>query len=960
MRILDNMAACYGCGACFNVCPTEAIDMRDNEEGFLEPVIDGDKCISCERCKKVCPSLNVQYSNNPEPDIFAFSAEERILYNSSSGGMFTFLAEYVLNTRGYVVGAAYDSSLMVNHVIIHSADELDKIRRSKYLQSSTGDTFRKTKALLEKGEHVLYSGCPCQIAGLLRFLGKDYDTLYTVDLLCHGVPSPRLFQEHLTNSFGGSADVEAVEFRSREGWSTLFQVKLKNGEVKTSYNDKSVYMKSFLQDINLRTSCFQCQYSKLPRQGDITLGDLWAAGSLNLSFEYRKGVSVVLLNNSKGEVLFQNVLSNSEHKFWTQKISGEDVENPCNVNLLNSNIFNPSASNSDIARRRKFFSDCSDKGFESAVYSSLHKFDVGLMLYLSNNYGSMATNYALYRLVTDKGKKAAVIDHLVSMGDVGRNFARKYMKLCSDFMEMGDCQSVNQCFETLVVGSDISWDWILNKWSRPPQYMMLGFADENKRMISYAPSFGSKKGEKDIDKDARALYSHYLKRFDAVSVREDYGVEMCRDLFGIHAKQVMDPVFICNREIWNELSAASQIKFDEEYLLAYILTPMPYKRKAILEAAKNLNKKLVVILDLEVNYEGNKKAMAMDENIVKPGFIDWLAYFQHANYVITDSVHGVWFSIIYRKKFVAIKNRSRERFDSLERLINYPELFFEDSMPLIGKTNIFADIEYDSIYKRLETKRTESAEWLNSALDIEIKPKSDIESIKLMQRLYQSLCEKTELVNQLKRKYSYEEEVTQKINTQLNTGKTWLDVISARNHILPGESKLKNINNLQEFFSTMESLPKYLLILSASDECSQHWRKFLEVSKLQLRKDVGWRESYAAVVDGGMVKADERSVEEININYEFIVGHPKYSVEYVDGELKVGCKPLRYCKVKIKSKGFTGALGACKSEIMVDNIDFSMNKIGINIVVIDKETGHIMDSINVNTYSDPNLRINRV
>lgn len=960
MRILDNMAACYGCGACFNVCPTEAIDMRENEEGFLEPVIDGDKCISCERCKKVCPSLNDQYSNNPEPDIFAFSAEERILYNSSSGGMFTFLAEYILNAGGYVVGAAYDSSFMVNHVIIHSADELDKIRRSKYLQSSTGDTFRKTKALLEKGEHVLYSGCPCQIAGLLRFLGKDYDTLYTVDLLCHGVPSPRLFQEHLTNSFGGSADVKEVEFRSREGWSTLFQVKLKNGEVKTSYNNKSVYMKSFLQDINLRASCFQCQYSKLPRQGDITLGDLWAAGSLNLSFGYRKGVSVVLLNNSKGAVLFQNALSNSEHKFWMQKISGEDVENPCNINLLNSNIFNPSASNDDIARRRKFFSDCSDKGFESAVYASLHKFDVGLMLNMSNNYGSMATNYALYRAVTDKGKKAAVIDHLVFMGDVARNFARKYMKLCSDFMEMGDWQSVNQCFETLVVGSDISWDWILNKWARPPQYMMLGFADENKRMISYAPSFGSKKGEKDIDKDARALYSHYLKRFDAVSVREDYGVEMCRDLFGIHAKQVMDPVFICNREIWNELSAASQIKFDEEYLLAYILNPMPYKRKAILEAAKNLNKKLVVILDLEVNYEGSKKAMAMDENIVKPGFIDWLAYFQHASYVITDSVHGVWFSIIYRKKFVAIKNRSRERFDSLERLINYPGLFFEDSMPLIGKTNIFADIEYDSIYKRLETKRTESAEWFNSALDIEIKPKSDIESTKLMQRLYQSLCEKTELVNQLKRKYSYEEEVKQKINTQLNTGKTWLDVIFARNHIVPGESKLKNINNLREFFSAMESLPKYLLILSASDECSQHWRKFLEVSKLQLRKDVGWRESYAAVVDGGIVKADERSVEEININYEFIVGHPKYSVEYVDGELKVGCKPLRYCKVKIKSKGFTGVLGACKSEIMVDNIDFSMNKIGINIVVIDKETGHIMDSINVNTYSDPNLRINRV
>lgn len=251
--------------------------MKENREGFLEPVIDEDKCISCDRCKRVCPSVNCQYSNKQEPDIFAFSAEEKVLYDSSSGGMFTFLAEYILQAGGYVVGAAYDSQFLVNHVIINSIEELDKIRRSKYLQSSTGDTFQKTKALLDNGEYVLYSGCPCQIAGLLRFLGKDYDTLYTVDVLCHGIPSPKLFHEHLKNSFGGIDNIEEVAFRSREGWSTLFQVKLKNGDVKTSYNNKSVYMKSFLQDINLRASCFRCQYSKLPRQGDVTIGDLWAA-----------------------------------------------------------------------------------------------------------------------------------------------------------------------------------------------------------------------------------------------------------------------------------------------------------------------------------------------------------------------------------------------------------------------------------------------------------------------------------------------------------------------------------------------------------------------------------------------------------------------------------------------------------------------------------------------------------
>ncbi len=315
MTILKDMKSCCGCGACFNICPAGAIEMSENTEGFLEPSVDEEKCISCGKCKNVCPLVNRQYPNYPKPDIFAFSAEEKILYDSSSGGIFTFLARQILESGGYVAGAAYDSRFYVKHIMIHSMDELDRIRRSKYLQSSTGDTFQKTKELLEQGNFVLYSGCPCQIAGLLRFLGKDYEKLYTVDVLCHGVPSPGLFQEHLKNSFGGTDKIADVEFRSREGWASLFKVKLKNGDVRTSYNHTSVYMQSFLQDINLRDSCFQCQYSRLPRQGDLTIGDLWTAGSFKLPFEYRKGVSVVLLNNEKGRVWFQDVLSETKDKF---------------------------------------------------------------------------------------------------------------------------------------------------------------------------------------------------------------------------------------------------------------------------------------------------------------------------------------------------------------------------------------------------------------------------------------------------------------------------------------------------------------------------------------------------------------------------------------------------------------------------------------------------------------------
>ena len=960
MKVLDNMKLCYGCGACCNICPTGAISMKVNAEGFLEPVVDEEKCISCGKCKKVCPSVNNQYPNSQNPDIYAFSAEEKLLYNSSSGGVFTFLAEYILRLGGYVVGAAYDSQFRVNHVFIHDIEDLDKIRRSKYLQSSTGDTFQKTKELLEKGEYVLYSGCPCQIAGLLRFLGKDYDKLYTVDLLCHGVPSPGLFQEHLENSFGGIENIEDVEFRSRDGWASLFKVRLTSGEVRTLYNNNSVYMQSFLQDINLRASCFRCQYSRLPRQGDITTGDLWAVGNLNLSFEYRKGVSVVLLNNENGETLFRDALSKSEYKFHFQKLCGKGVDKPCNVALLNENIFHPSTSNSKVEKSQAFFDNCPNMGFESAVYATLHKFDVGLMLYMSNNYGSIATNYALYRVISDTGRRAAVLDNMSPLYGEAASFAKSHMSLCSTFMERDDGQAANQCFGTFVVGSDMSWNWSFTPWDRLLQFRMLGFASESKRMISYAPSFGEKRAKKDIDEDARALSSCCLKRFDAISVREDYGVDMCRDLFNVQAEQVLDPVLLCDRKVWDELSSISQLRFDEEYLLAYILNPTPYKRQAIMEAAKNLNKRLVVILDLEVNREANKKAMNLDEKLVNPGFIDWLAYFRHASYVITDSFHGACFSILYGKKFVAIKNRSKERFDSLARLIQCPSLFFEDSMPLLGKTNIFADIDYGLIYERIGLKRMESERWLYSALNIEIKPKVSNDSTKLMLNLFKSLWKKTDILNKMKRDYAYEEEQKRLIDAQIKSGKTWLEIVLASNKLVSENSKLREMNNLRDYFSLLKSDSKYVVVLSCKDECANYRGRFLEVSGLTLRTDVVWRDSYVAVIDEGTVRIDEKSKDELIVNYEFVIGHPNYSVEYLDNKLKVCCMPLKYCHIKIKSKGFTEPTGAANSEIIIENIDYSMNKTGINMVVIDKETGKVADSVNINTYSDAGLKINRV
>lgn len=957
MKILDNMESCYGCGACFNVCPADAIAMKENADGFFEPVVDENRCISCGKCRQVCPSVNCQYPNEQEPDIYAFAAEEKILYDSSSGGIFTFLAEHILKLRGYVVGAAYDSEFRVNHIIIHDVEELDKIRRSKYLQSSIGNTFQKTKAFLEQGSYVLYSGCPCQIAGLLRFLGKEYDNLYTVDLICHGVPSPKLFQEHLNNSFGGIESIKDIEFRSREGWASLFRVKSENGDVRTLYNHNSVYMQSFLQNINLRASCFMCQYNRLPRQGDMTIGDLWSAGSLNLSFDYKKGVSVVLINNKKGMTLFQDSLSKPGYEFRVQKLYGEGVEKPCNIKLLNENIFRSCTGNID--KRHKFFKNCSDMSFENAVHVSLHKFDVGLMLYMTNNYGSTATGYALYRAISDKGKRVAVLDNLIPIYSEAIKFARKYMKLCSSFMEKDDYQTVNQCFDTFVVGSDQLWNPGTYELIEYPQYLMLGFANEDKRKISYAPSFGVKVGKKDINDDARALYSYYLKRFDAISVREDYGVDICRDIFGVQAEQVLDPVFLCDRKIWYEISEKSNLRFDEEYILAYILNPTLQKRQLLLEVARKIKKKLFIILDNKRNVEINKKIMNMEENLIQPEFVDWLAYFQHASYVITDSFHGSCFSIIFEKKFAAIKNRQKQRFDSLAKLIECPFLFYDNSTQLLEKEDIFAEINYETIYKNLDKERVKSDRWLQQALDVKVKPKNNTDLNELMLCFYKSSRDKENFLDDLKKNYAYEEEEKKEISAQIKAGKSWLDIVFSRNNIVSRDSKLRKVSNLHDYFRLVKEDAKYVVVLSGRDECSSQHGKFLNLSGLPLRRDVKWRNSYAAVIDGETVRIDEKSTEELNLNYEFVIGHPNYSVEYLDDKLKVCCTPLKYCKIRIKSRGFTESPGRDKSEIIVDNIDYSMNKIGTNIVVIDKETGEVVDSININTYSDPGLKIIR-
>lgn len=300
---------CTGCAACFSACPKACIQMEADSEGFLRPVIDSAKCISCGKCQKICPINHPIEDNGAKPATYAARVKDsKVLKQSSSGGMFSGLAIKVLSLGGAVIGAGFDEEFQVTHKVCTDVLEIDELRRSKYVQSRMGTVYQDAKALLEKGIQVLFCGTPCQIGGLKAYLGKEYPNLYTVDFICHGVPSPmvwetyKAFREKQANS-----KITDVSFRSKDkGWKT-FSMKLffEDGSEYSELVSKDHYLRSFIMDLDLRPSCYQCQFKQIHRVSDITIADFWGAEKLNNDWNDDKGVSLALVHSGKGHELLE-------------------------------------------------------------------------------------------------------------------------------------------------------------------------------------------------------------------------------------------------------------------------------------------------------------------------------------------------------------------------------------------------------------------------------------------------------------------------------------------------------------------------------------------------------------------------------------------------------------------------------------------------------------------------------
>ena len=307
--VADKNIMCTGCGACANLCHFEAISMQQDSEGFRKPVVDYDKCTGCGICASKCPVLNPKYSNNTDPACNAFMAEDEIRAVSSSGGAFTVAAEYILNQGGYVAGTVYNADFSVRHTIIADKEKLDCMRGSKYMQSDTGNVYSEVKKLLEKNELVLFTGLPCQVAGLYAVLGdKKYENLYTIDLVCHGITSQKVFDKYHQDVLGGK-QLTDLQFKAKQpwGWHSGMNARFEDGTAYSVPFEKDPYFIAYLHNISKNKTCGECLFNKLPRQADLSIGDFWGINRFNSIYNDGKGTSEILVNNSKGLELLEKM-----------------------------------------------------------------------------------------------------------------------------------------------------------------------------------------------------------------------------------------------------------------------------------------------------------------------------------------------------------------------------------------------------------------------------------------------------------------------------------------------------------------------------------------------------------------------------------------------------------------------------------------------------------------------------
>lgn len=694
---------CTGCGACLNVCPVGAISMLENSEGFLYPQIDEEKCMNCGLCKKTCPAINPNYKNNKSPECYAYMASDEERLKSSSGGAFPVLAHWFINNGGYVAGAVWTKDYQVEHIVSNNLDDIERMRNSKYLQSDTKNCYKEIKQLLEDDKKVLFTGTPCQVAGLKLFLQKDYNELYCVDVICHGVPSPKIFKKYIDENYDRN-EIKSINLRAKH----LIGVRPWHVEIGYSNNKEyiltgdDIFYKAFLYDIALRKSCTNCNFAKLPRQGDITIGDFWGIELYDKHIDDKKGVSVLLSNNKQGETLLKVFKQN---KKFIKKV-------PLKYSLKkNPQIYKPVTPH----KNRDMFFDLLDKESlkDTLDYCLNDKCDCMIINYWSaKNYGAILTCFGLQTLLENLNKKTKVINFVPEQNKSNKvktfsqKFAEKYLNLTKECNNYDDLINLNNCCNAFITGSDQVFNFRImrgesNKLS--PYIYLLDFVNSKNKKLSFSASTGF--FYKLYNNEVKLYMEHFLKQFDEISVREFEAQKILKNEFDLDSTQIIDPVFNIPKDKLYNMCSKYDDKYQREKYVGYFGLQY-WKDNWEFDLAKKISEKLNLPLKI------------MDFN-VSTDVEEWLSFIKNSEFFISNSYHGIAFSIIFNRPFVqAINVSSQERFNSLFKLLEI-ENNSVSKFDIINWDELLTTRDWEKINKIIKEETTRSSEWLKNALSKE-------------------------------------------------------------------------------------------------------------------------------------------------------------------------------------------------------------------------------------------------
>ncbi len=715
---------CTGCGTCSQKCPCDAIEMKKNEEGFSYPVIDNTKCIDCGLCVKSCPQIDGGKNHKDTMKYYAAMGADDVRPKGSSGGVFPTIASSIIEENGVVFGASFiNDCKSVQIVKAETLDELNPLFKSKYVQSDTASAYKEVEKELKSGKKVLFSACPCQVDGLYNYLGHDYENLVTVDILCHGAPSPLAYERFIEELSEGKKAVN-VDFRDKTyGWGTLIKASFDDGSEVFHHWD-GIYFKAFLSGLIIRESCYQCKYACQKRVGDITLGDFWNVKTINERFDDRQGTSIIAINSDKG---FEFINVNYDKFKLLEEVDNKET------------YVHQSKYNAAIARplpkpqmRKCFFKHIAkgDTLSKSYRYSQKSIMDIGILGWWIetkySNFGSTLTDYALYTYLEDQGYSVAMVSPPNFDRDNAGDFNKKNnYRMTAKYTE-NQMPENNKYFDGYVVASDVLWYY--DAMIKSGYMFMLDFADDKKIKVSYSTSFGNTRGFIPDSELPKAKY--LLKRFDAVSTREFEGVDICNEKFDIKATQVMDPVFLSDMKNWTKLEGRAERRETEKYIFAYYLDPNDEKVTLLKRIAEENNLKIVSITDKQTKTE-EKQEILKDCGVLKEATIDEFIYhLKNAECVLTDSFHGMCFSLIFNKPFYTFVNtiRGASRFETLSKIAGVDDRLIWDNKIELDVVNIFK-IDYKKINKRLDKKIQESKIWLEEAISTKKTIEIDSETV---------------------------------------------------------------------------------------------------------------------------------------------------------------------------------------------------------------------------------------